>query len=435
MEILAIDVNRGRVEGEEGEKLVSHYGASSASELLDVVGFLEGLLLFSSSIDRLEGALDAADTEAGGPDGHASTGQAPSLIDVGSAMWVVSRLCLHPNIIVCIIAEKSVVTRHVTERNLLGLGRLVEDMVALLGLGRLPRVVRHVGTVLANPLSRLRRQLRNPLALTHGTSGVHLPTDVGDSLRGIAGRYGVEFGIWRGGLCAFSCFSEERWLGALGSFVLGDGVELIKSVGAAEGCALIALDGHEVGVIGVIGVNEYVVFATASRDGHSDGGTCAGAAKVDPSDLRLLAEEVGSITSEFLERVGGWREVDTRHVAGSRYCVERGHAGQITCSPRGKMSASSHHVRSMATALVDSLDSLDPADPRRETSCIYTCDKSGDTWACFTDDESSRALSVTLGGLPKLDLTSAGHRHAACVGRALDHRKDAENGRHRDGDV
>lgn len=439
MEILAIDVNRGRAEGVEGvEKIVSHYGASSTSELLDVVGFLEGLLLFSSSIDRLDGNLHGG-TEAFGSDGQASTGAERSLFDVGRALWVVSRLSLHPNIIVCIITEKNVVSRHVTERNLLGLGRLLEDMVALLGLGRLDRVVQHAGTVLASPLSRLRRQLRNPLALTYGASRVHLPADVGESLLRIAKHYGVEFGLWRGGLCVFSCFSEERWLGVLGSFMLGDGVELIELSEMSEpskmatGDTSIALDGYEVGVIRV---KEFVLFATASHNGiPPQDGNIAVVAKVDSSDLGLLAEEVGSITSDFVACVGGWRRVDTRHVAGSRYCVESGHMGLITCSPRGKVSASSHHVRSMATALVDSLDSLDSTDPGHKTSCIYTCDKSGDTWACFTGDESTRALSVTLGGLAKLDVNLAGHRHTACVGRALDHREDAQNDRRRYGDI
>ncbi len=436
MEILAIDLNRGRVEGEEGEKIVSHHGTRSASEVLDMVGFVEGLLLFSSSVDRLDRDLEGG-REAGAKEEswreassrEASSREESSLIEVGSAFWVISRLSLHPNIVVCFVIEKSVVSKHVTDRNLLGLGRLVEDMVSLLGLGKLHRVVQHAGKVLADPLSRVRRQLRNPFALTHGASRVHLPADVGESLRGIAQHYGVEFGLWRGGLCAFSCFSEDGWLASLGSFVLGDGMELIQ---AMEGDASIALDGWEVGVIRV---SEYIVFATASHDRRIQRGINAGSVWVDPRHLDLLAGEVGSIVSDFVARVGGWRGVDTRHVAGSRYCVESGRMGQITCSPRGKVSASSHHVRSMATGLVDSLDSADSTDPRRQTAYVYTCDRGGDTWACFRDEDSSRAWSVILSGLAKLDVKSAGHRHAACVGRALDHREDAQNDRCHNGDV
>lgn len=452
MRILALDLNRGREEGEEADKIISFYGTGSDVDRMASAGLVEGLLSFSSSFDRPDEDVCGGPHEVAGLSGSSrSSGPIDpidpidsidsidpidssdsfrdvSLVDVDKSIWVIVRTSSHPNIVVCLMMEKSNLSRHVTERNILGLGRLMNDLVSLFGLSRINDVVLHIGKQLENPLSRVRRQLRNPFASTYGASRVHLPVDVDESLRGISRKYGVEYGLWYGGLCAFSCFQDVRWLGMLGSFVLGQCVELQKEVNV--GGVEIRIDGNE---IMMFRENEYVVFVAASDVGRSPRAVQQDAAQAQVVHSgRAVAREASSIVSDLIRSKGGWHEVDTRHVGGSRYCVEDTGAGEIICSPRGKVSASSHHVRSMATTLANSLDS---SSNYQDNTRIYTCDKTGGSWACYTGDEMSRSVSVTLGGLSTLDVRLARRRHAACVVRSLDHRKNTENRRGCDSNV
>mgnify|MGYP006879003844 CR=1 FL=1 len=415
--VLCLDVGRGRGEGggDEGdEKIVATFGRERGQlsaeagrrRLLAEAGLVEGLLSFTASFDRLD---EACTSEA------AAVVSDVTVADMKDDVWVIVRLSLHPNIIICIMVDRRIVSRHVTDRNVKGLGRLVDDMASLVVPtpvvdARLAELVRHVGKVLSDPLSWVRRQLRNPFALTHGASMVPLPGEVVEGLRDVVSLHGVNVGLWRGGLCCFSSWPDS-FTGMLGSFVLGDGATLVHALdGTTRTRAEIAVDGRDVLVVRE---GEHVVFVGRFPDRQEE------REEREEESQRLVAREAVRVVTEFVASAGGWPGVDaaTRHVAGSRYCVCL-HDSPIvsSCSPRTKVSSSSHHARSVATTLADSIG----PGCSSESSSIYTCDKTGHTWGCYRDDGpgATTSLSVTIGGLSVLDVNGTRIAHEACQARS-----------------
>lgn len=441
--VLCLELSTGREVGTEGDKIRASFGFPCGAEktsgvedeeLLACAGLAEGLLSFSASFDRLEESnwtdgsyvTNGADGEkavvpdVSSPSTSACLGDS-YVMDLGDAFWVACRLSLHPKFVVCLIMGKDIVSRHVADRNLAGLGRLVDDMSSALGKGvqQLEKLVPHVGRVLSNPMSWLRRQLRNPFALTHGASMACLPSDVVSSLRGVAQCFGVRgLGLWRGGLCCFSSFLASS-IEVLGSFVLGEGVSLLFD-NTIDGDTTTRVLGtvvleepegtNEVAVLRVDRHNEYTIFVTIDRTIR---GEVEPTSQVDQGDTPIrVAQEAVRIVQDFVASSGGWQCVDTttRHVVGSRYCVEDANAGLITCSPRGKVSSSSHHVRSLATTMKNSMATMN-------SSRGYTCDKTGQVWGCHDESGGSKSLSVTVGGLSVIDFRTLSRAHATCQKR------------------
>lgn len=195
-----------------------------------------------------------------------------------------------------------------------------------------------------------------------------LPEDLEASLRATCGYFGVDVGLWHGEVCVFS--SNTEWIEMLGSFVLGGGEEILVS----EGRKMVMWGGRRVDVLREDGVLAFVMM----KEGHCDTLDDIG---------KIAVPEMTQVLSAFVESFG-WSGIDTRHVPGSRYCV--GERGVVRCSPRGKVSSSSHHVRALATALLDSVNVGETA--------IYTCDRTGDAWGCYSSGDEMQAVSVTLAG-------------------------------------
>lgn len=424
--VLCLDVGRGRGEGggDEGdEKIVASFARdrtpaeAGRRRLLAEAGLVEGLLSFTASLERLD---EACNSEAAAVSDAASPADV-TVADMKEDVWVIVRLSLHPNIIICIMVDRRIVSRHVSDRNVKGLGRLVDDMASLVVPpeptsvvdARLAELVRHVARVLSDPLSWVRRQLRNPFALTHGASMVPLPGEVVEGLWAVVSLHGVNLGLWRGGLCCFSSWPDS-FTGMLGSFVLGDGATLVHALdGTTRTRAEIAVDGRDVLVVRE---GEHVVFVGRFPDRQEERGERE---EREEELQRSVAREAVRVVTEFVASAGGWPGVDaaTRHVAGSRYCVCL-HDSPIvsSCSPRTKVSSSSHHARSVATTLVDSIG----PGCSSASSSIYTCDKTGHTWGCYRDDGAgaTTSLSVTIGGLSVLDVNGTRIAHEACQARS-----------------
>jgi hypothetical protein len=351
----------------------------------------------------------------------------PSVVDIGASLWSLCRLSSHPNILLCVMIDKKKVSRHVTEKNLAGLVRLMDDVVCLLGVSQVDSIVHHVGIALTDSFSWLRRQLRNPFALTWGASRVHLPEDLGRSLREICLHYNMNVGMWKGDLCVFSSFGEQINR-MLGSFVMlgEDALFTLSREKAKDG--MLGVDFKYNGQrVDPIRVHTYVLFV-ADIEKHdtdlADDIDCT--SKNDDECRQKVAQEIVQLVSDFVKSFG-WSRVDKRHIPGTRYCVEDDY--RIQCSPRGKVSSSSHHVRSLATTLIDSLDSS-CGQPSEFQRSVFACDRTGDTWACYSsnDDNTTRTVSVTLaGGLVRMPLVNeiarAKQSHLECCDK---HSSDQE---------
>ena len=105
--VLCLDVGRGRGEGggDEGdEKIVATFGRERGQlsaeggrrRLVPEAGVVEGLLAFTASVDRLD---EACTSEA------AAVVSDVTVADMKDDVWVIVRLSLHPNIIICITKD------------------------------------------------------------------------------------------------------------------------------------------------------------------------------------------------------------------------------------------------------------------------------------------------------------------------------------------
>lgn len=255
------------------------------------------------------------------------------------------------------------------------------------------KILNYFGENLCQKGSWLRKQLRNPFCLTHGVSWTDLPP-------GLSGLIATKFEnhadvvIFRDNTCLFSSFDDET-TALLGSFVISGIYGFFwqhpapKMMGAWAGnkstTRLHVVDTRNKSHIFIIGQDSFLVFATPT--GHEPGSVSVG--------------QIGRIVEDAIDAIQTWGGSAriSNHIPGSRYCTQEDIRKRYICSPREKVSSSSHHTRAVATTLLDHGTHL--AD---DGGCICVCDRTSDTWGVLVYDGSRKSVSVTIKGLSRRGL-------------------------------
>ena len=198
--------------------------------------------------------------------------------------------------------------------------------------------------------------------------------------------------IFRDNTCLYSSLDDEI-TALLGSFVIS-GVyrcfwqhpapKLGAWMGSKSTTRFNVVEIKDKGQIFFIEQDSYLIFA--GRKGQDDD---------------LVASHLGRIAEDAMEAIeiwGGSPKI-SNHIPGSRYCVQEVIRKRHICSPREKVSSSSHHTRAVATTLLDHSTHL--AD---KGGSIYVCDRTSDTWGVLVCDGSRQAVSVTIKGLSRRGL-------------------------------
>lgn len=369
--IVVIDSSRGNEEGTELEKIVAWYPAeTSHNERIRVAGLLQGLLHFSSLFDDEPGAAD--------------------IVDFDTSYWVIGSTPVD-NLFLSIMVEKQYLGRHVTETNFIGLLYNFLDVLRMILPSNQPsnemfsRLTKMYGDTLHDKGSWLRKQLRNPFGLTWGAITGKLPHDLQSVLRQSCVDLSIELALFKDETCLYSNLGHNL-TNQLGSLVLS-GIQtcfflnnhIQKRRGQISGETY--LYGRNSDTYFVMTFQGFSVFALSI-------------AQNDSLDLEKEANDMIQTVSDFIESFG-WSGIKSRHVHGSRYLSKN--AERITCSPRNKVSSSSHHTRAIATTLMDYKGHVN-------NGFIYICDKSSDSWGSFSADNEDFALSVSLKGLDRRNL-------------------------------
>ena len=368
--IIVIDSSKGNAEGSEYEKLVAWY-PHDMSETVRDAGLLQGLLHFASLFGEENSASD--------------------IIDFGSVLWVCGTLPI-PNFYLSIMVDKQILGRHVTDMNLLGVIKNITDVLEMVVRGNqsdeevVSSLITIYGERLNSKQSWLRKQLRNPFGMTWGATRSELPEELESSFRDSCVSLSTGLALFKDEVCLYSSLEGES-TNRLGSLVLSElhtffivGDRSVKSTKATMGFTS-------------LGEENRGTYYTATSQG------CSLFILVrDESsfiDLQQKAFDIIQMTIDYIDSFR-WSEKKQRHVPGVRYLFQN--EERLVCSPRDKVSSSSHHTRAIATTLRDSGGSI-----HGEMS-IYTCDKGSDCWGALSSNNQDLSVSVSLRGLARKHL-------------------------------
>eukprot|EP00890_Picochlorum_soloecismus_P005273 jgi/Picsp_1/5747/NSC_03106-R1_---NA--- len=355
--LLVFDVDKGNEEGCEQEKILAFEPACIAEDLkIRVVGLLQGLLQF---VDVFQEQA-SSETES---------------IETEDNLLLVRKLAFK-SIHVAIVLEKSKLGRHVCASNLMGLlSRFSEASELLLDGSSEGKSLRGAFEGLAklfldelnDPSTWLRKQLRNPFGATFGANFPSLPVrlslhlnesvnclledpGIGSYIHGIAITF-HEYFLWTS-FTTSKLQKLEQFFGYKGNRAISNRYEEIlhefittekfeRPADQSTPKVQLVMDG-QLSTVKLVKCNDLVLIAALSP-------------KLEDETQYKLEDNFRSlldVVNSFLSQMEIKRK-NLCHVPGSRYCF-RSSDNRIKCSPREKVSASSHHSRSFGTSLLDS---------------------------------------------------------------------------------
>lgn len=368
--IIVVDSTRGNEEGRESEKLMAWY-PDSMCENLRVTGLLQGLLHFSSLFDSKSSTAD--------------------IVDFESTLWVLGALPT-PTLYLCIIVEKELLGRHVTDMNLLGVIKNFSDVLCMAPSGDrsdvkvISELVKHYGDKLNDKRSWLRKQLRNPFALTWGAAHTKLPKKLENDFRESYASFSTGVALFKDDICLYSTLDVDS-TDKLGSLVLSELQTFVTIASVSTGnlnCVR--------GFTSLSKSNDLKYLVVTSQ------GLTLFMIPSDENKFHELHWQAWNSTQIVIDYIDSfkWSDQSERHIPGVRYLshnVER-----RMSSPRGKVSSASHHTRAMATTLRDYSSRIE------DERLIYTCDKGSDSWAVLSLNSEGLTVSLSLRGLQRTDL-------------------------------
>lgn len=369
--ILVIDSSKGNEEGRESEKLVAWYPTGKqGDERVREAGFLQGLLHFSDIFD-----------------GQSSES---NIVDLDMSLWVIGKFP-RTNLYMSMMIDKQKLGRHVTNMNLIGIVKNIVDVYTMIQTRGSPtdkmlELVKMYGDRLNHKQSWLRKQLRNPFGLTWGATHCRLPRELEYSMVASAESFPIRLALFKDEVCLYSSLGHET-TDKLGSLVLSGlhicffvtTEDFIETENYIAGTALLFDEGDRYFVMISQG---FSIFMLPSNE----------------DDLLDLKEESLKIIQAVMDYIESfhWSVKNSRHVPGLRYLYQN--IEQTVCSPRDKVSSSSHHIRAMATTLRDNAGSI------KQIGSAYTCDKSGDSWGVLGLGKDHLSVSISLRGLNRGNL-------------------------------
>lgn len=368
--IIVIDSTRGNEEGRESEKLVAWYPDNMLEKLREP-GLLQGLLHFSSLFDSESSTAD--------------------IVDFESTLWVLGALPT-PALHLCIMVEKELLGRHVTDVNLQGLIRNFSDVLRIVSSNDksdkkvISELVKQYGDKLNDKHSWLRRQLRNPFALTWGAAHIKLPEQLENNFREPCVSLSTRLALFKDEVCLYSNMDGDS-TDRLGSLVLSELQTIFTVLDASTGKLK-----SGTGITSLLGDNDQKYFVMTSQ------GLTLFVTPEDGNishDLQWQASNIIQTVIDYIDSFR-WSDKNERHIPGVRYLshnIER-----RMCSPRGKVSSTSHHTRAMATTLRDYSGGI------QDKRVIYTCDKASDSWGALSLNSEDLTVLLSLRGLRRTDL-------------------------------
>lgn len=262
---------------------------------------------------------------------------------------------------------------------------------------------------LDDPSTWLRKQLRNPFGALFGANFPSLPVklslhlnervncllkdpEIGSHVHGIAIMF-HEYFLWTS-FSAQALLKLEQVFGYKGNRVISNRYESIlhefmnekfeRLSDHSTSNVQLVIDG-QLGMVMPVKCNDLVLIAALTPELED---------KIKyqiEEKFRSLLDSVNS----FLTQVEVKRK-NLCHVPGSRYCL-RSSDNMVKCSPREKVSASSHHVRSFATSLSDSALSWQGglhASSNQEEFCITSKSNMG-AWGVVQGDAQGLQITVS----------------------------------------
>jgi hypothetical protein len=427
VQLVVVDRRRGNVEGQEDDKLLGFYPQTIPLEAqVGTAGLLQGLLQFDASLSTSDDTIS--------PDTH-------HIIENDSSIWAVHEA--ESNIFLALLAAKAWLPRHVPQANLVAALIHVHNIMHLLFGGVqatlnedasgsrtrtcVATVLNYVGRELASTSSWLHRELRNPFTWLGGLPSLHLPVDlilevhclthraelamhdhcplVADvvvshrgcvlwsslptidtarmaSLLACGMMAPQESSKWAEGLGGTSALAGKNLQILPGSgfvvlrddFCTTDGIHTLPFVYDSAWKLRHLLTYHQ----------GEVTMLLFTRDDCRE--VSAEALQALQSELELPVKNIVAALAKQVLLQG----CELGHVPGWRYRRLLQGAAGVRASPRGKVSAMSHHARSVATAVLDSVDRLGDS---AEEVVVRSC---GGVWASVADHKITASKFIAV---------------------------------------
>lgn len=389
--LVVFDWRRGNVEGEEAQKLLGYFPSSSSiSEEIRTIGLLQGLVQFMGNVTKQD---DASSRESG-----------KHIVENDKSIWAIfeAENCIY----IAILAQKTWIPRHVTQDNLLAMTLHAHNLIRLAFgpiqslLDRDPTgaharacvssVLRCMVLDLLDSTSWTQKELRNPFTSLGRTPILQIPMQLHLEVMSFCNQ--VELASDAGGRSLYEDVLLMYDGGVLWSTLLPIETSRMCSLlssgmmsptspkeSSLSGASAMATKNLKLLPNGFVVLNKEFCL---SEDSHAlpmvydEGGRLKHVLKYQSGnvvvflflgpihsqlrdrDLDIMKKNLEDSVSRLqliIEKVMQNLGHEFNHLPGYRYVCTSEETHAVKSSPRGKVSSMSHHGRSVATAVIDSL--------------------------------------------------------------------------------
>lgn len=390
--IVVFDARRGNKEGEEAEKVLGFYPPENKNvEEIRIVGLLQGLVQFTGSLFPLDIA----------------SRKQKYIVENEKTIWTI--LEVEESIFIALLLQKSWIPRHVTQNNLhaaivhthnllhLAFGTiqalLDEDPTGEHARTCIKSLNKFIISEISEGTSRLQKELRNPFTFLGRTPVLKLPLQFFFTVLSVCNQLEIATDS-KGDLLienTIIIYKEEvlwstmppkdtlRLCSLIGSGLLKP---TSKEMGM-DGVSVLATMNMKLLQTGFVVLKDEISVQESNYNlpyFHNEMGNMKYMLKYQNGEVCMLltvARTHSQVHDNELSRIKEIAEPasikllslarneksnlghELGHLPGYRYCVGADTANEVKSSPRSKVSAMSHHGRSVTTSVINSMSRIE----------------------------------------------------------------------------